>query len=217
MQETKGKVCGMNEEKNKSIVNFIKKLPVKLDSNKKISLYEILKLKCPKTIKSINRHLEGKKKKLFPKNENKNKWYTVITNYLINSKILYIEQDKNGTKHFVEDEWEKYFIYPVSGIYSLDNLQNHLILYRQTAIQFLIKAGLLDEEEKELIHENNKKENIFSKHEKLIKTVMYVVFFITIINYIFMISKYGIKEITPFLSNTCLFTLSALIISTEKK
>lgn len=208
----------MSNEKKDNISNFINEIPVKLDANEQISLYNLLKKKCPQTIKLVTDRIEGKKKNLFSKtkNENKDRWYTYVVNYLTKSNVLCLDKDNNNSKHLVEDEWEKYFVYPASNIYSLENLSNHLILYRQTAIEFLKKTGILDENGNEIISEKPKKgsKNIFSKYAKQIKIVMNIIFFLTIINFILMISKYGLKDITPFLSNTCLFTFAAIMLST---
>ena len=131
-----------------------------------------------------------------------------------------MDSEDSGTIHIVTDDYTKYFTYATSKIYSKENFSQHLMLYRQTAIEFLQKAGILDSSGNEIMQEKTLKKGkgIFSKYEKQIKWIMNVVLFLSIVNFILMVSKYGIKQITPFLSNTCLFTLSCIIIcSNEKK
>lgn len=208
----------MSEEKKETIAGFIKEIPVKLDAKDQVSLYNIIKKKCPDTIRILNEKYEGKKK-LFIKRENRTKWYTSIINYLTKSGILEMNSEDSGTIHIVTDDYTKYFTYATSKIYSKENFSQHLMLYRQTAIEFLQKAGILDSSGNEIMQEKplKKGKGIFSKYEKQIKWIMNVVLFLSIVNFILMVSKYGIKQITPFLSNTCLFTLSCIIICGNEK
>lgn len=208
----------MSDEKKENIAGFIKEIPVKLDAKNQVSLYNILKKKCPDTIRILNEKYEGKKK-LFISKENRNKWYTYIINYLTKSDILEMETDDNGTIHIVTEDYTKYFTYATSKIYSKENFNQHLMLYNQTAVEFLEKAGILDSSGNEIMQDKSKKKGkgFFSKYSKQINWLMNAIFFLTIVHFVIMAAKYGIKQMTPFLSNTCLFTISCIIICTNEK
>lgn len=95
----------------------------------------------------------------------------------------------------------------------------HIKLWSENALEFLEKARITDSNGCEIMQIKKKKKNnsFFSKYEKQIRWIMNIILFATTANFVFMISKYGLKEITPFLSNTCLFTMSCIVLSTNEK
>lgn len=206
----------MMENNKNSIKDYLNEFEETLDSNRQISLYRMLKKKCPLTIRSLEKKINGKHNILFLDRENK--WYTAVINYLVKNDILEAERQENGTTlHNVSEEYKKYFVHPVSTVYAPKNCSNHLILYSQIAGDFLVKSGLVNADGNEFVQDKKKpKKNTFvSKHSKLIKIIFSIIMFVTIVNYILMVSKYGINQMTPFLCNTCLFTLSILITTTK--
>lgn len=206
----------MTENNKNSIKDYLNEFEETLDSNRQISLYKMLKKKCPLTIRSLEKKINGKHNILFLDRENK--WYTAVINYLVKNDILEAERQENGTTlHNVSEEYKKYFVHPVSTVYAPKNCTNHLILYSQIAGDFLVKSGLVNADGNEFVQDKKKpKKNTFvSKHSKLIKIIFSIIMFVTIVNYILMVSKYGINQMTPFLCNTCLFALSILITTTK--
>lgn len=206
----------MTENNKNSIKDYLNEFEETLDSNRQISLYKMLKKKCPLTIRSLEKKINGKHNILFLDRENK--WYTAVINYLVKNDILEAERQENGTTlHNVSEEYKKYFVHPVSTVYAPKNCSNHLILYSQIAGDFLVKSGLVSADGSEFVQDKKKpKKNTFvSKHSKLIKIIFSIIMFVTIVNYILMVSKYGINQMTPFLCNTCLFALSILITTTK--
>lgn len=207
----------MSNDKN-TIEDFLKEIPDKLDSNKTISLYDLMLHKCPLTIKQLNKKINDKK---FLHGEEKQKWYTLVLNYLVKENILEGEKTENGTIHKVNEDWKKYFLVGESTVFSLSNASKHLILYSQIAKDFLIASGFLNKEGKELFapekEKKSKGQNLLKKYAKPLNYLATIVLFVTFANFVLMVSRYGIKEITPFLSNTCLFTLSSIIICTGEK
>lgn len=204
------------ENKKNNMESFLNEFNETLDSNKQISLYKLLKKNCPNTIRSLEKKINGKKSILLLDKENK--WYTAVINYLTKEEILEADRQDNGTTlHNVSEDFKKYFVHPVSTVYAPKNCKNHLILYSQIASDFLIKSGIVNSDGNEFVQEKkkNKKNTFISKNAKIIKIIFSVIMFVTIVNYILMISKYGINLMTPFLCNTCLFALSILVTTTK--
>lgn len=205
----------MNKENKPTIESFVNDFNVTLDSNKQISLYDLLRKKCPNTIKNLEEKINGKH--FIPKSDKENKWYTAVINYLTMENFLETEKDENGTYHNVSENYKKYFIHSTSSLYAPKNCKNHLMLYKQTANEFLIKSGILNKDGTEFIKGKQPKNKLtfINKYSKLIKFIFSVILFISIVNYVLMVSKYGITVMTPFLCNTCLFSISILITTSK--
>lgn len=194
-----------------NIAKYINDLPEKLDQKKSISLFKAIKLYCPNTIKLLNKKIENKNI------ISHRKWYTAVINYLVKKEILTTEKTDLGTFHNVEESYIKYFIIPKSPVYSLNNADNHLILYKQTIKEFLIEAGLLNQEGKEII-EKPQKDNfeIKQKEKKVIKIISIILLIYTILQFIILITKYGFKQYIPLLMNTILLIIAILGLIKEK-
>lgn len=203
------------ENKN-TFEKFVNDYKETLDANKQISLYNLLLKKCPNSIKKLNKKIYGPK--YIPFLDKEKKWYTVFINYLTINNILEVDRRENGTYHNVTDDYKDYFIHSVSTVFAPKNHENHLILYSQTADDFLSKSGILNSDGSEFVkgpENKNKKNSFFAKYSKQINIASSILMFITVANYIFMISNYGLHLMTPFLSNTCLFTLSVILSTTK--
>ena len=208
--------CGkMSQEKK--IDSYVKEIEGTLDVRKAVSLFKLMKKKCPDTIRILTEKLNGKKFIYIP--DKKNKWYTWLLNYLVKLNVLSLETREDGSIHRVNEDYIKYFTTETSTIYSEKNCQEHIKLWSENALEFLEKARITDSNGCEIMQIKKKKKNnsFFSKYEKQIKWIMNIILFATTANFVFMISKYGLKEITPFLSNTCLFTMSCIVLSTNEK
>ena len=201
----------------KKIDSFVKDIEGPLDARKAISLFKLMKKKCPDTIRRITEKLNGKKFFYIP--DKKNKWYTWLLNYLVKQNILSLETRDDGSIHRVDDAYIKYFTTETSTIYSEKNCQEHIKLWSENALEFLEKAGIIDSNGNEIMKLKKKKNGntFFSKYEKQIKWIMNIILFGTVVNFVLMVSKYGLKDITPFLSNTCLFTMACIVLSTNDK
>ena len=193
----------------KNIGEYINEIPQKLDSSKNISLYNLIKINCPCTIKTINQKLYGKQNKI----DSESKWYTSVINYLVKKEILTTERSELGTFHNVKDSYQKYFIVPKSTLFSLENKKRHLLLYKQTAAEFLKAAELLNIEGKEyLAPAKNKKVFDFSeKTIRILKKLSLVMIIWAFIQFILLISKYGLINMIPMLLNSLLLAIGLVL------
>lgn len=209
----------MSEENNKTpetnIGLYFETLPKKLDSTKNISLYSLMKKYCPQTVRKISARIYGTKRPI----DVDNKWYAALLNYLVKKEILEPNVENNRTFHeVIDDDYKMFFTHPTSTAYTTANCKNHLILYKDTSKAFLIKAGIIDKDGNEILGEKKKDndKNFLKKYSKQIRWISWILFVFTLINFVLMISKYGLIMITPFLTNTCLFSLSLIFITDNK-
>lgn len=204
----------MSDNKNKNINDFLGAMPDKLDINKTISLYELVKENCPNTIKRINEKLYGKKTPLLLAMKEP-KWYTSILNYLITKDILITEKTENGTTYNVTEEWTRYFVHPTSTVYFLQNRTKHLVLYEETAKDFLKAAGLVGKDGKETKEEKKEEfKNVFSKKTlKLIRTAGLLMLAFTLIKLILLASRLGIQTMAEISATMLTFTIGCLLLT----
>lgn len=203
-----------NETKNYN--DFLATVPEKLDINKTISLYELVKKYCPKTIEKTNIKLYGKNRSFLAKFKEP-KWYTSILNYLVTKEVLITEKEDNGTIYQVKADYSKYFVHPVSTVYFLQNKKQHLILYKETSEKFLKETGLLTKEGKEPYEEKKEKKNNFSPAAlKKIKWLSIGFLIYSSIQFFLLSSKIGGQNTLEVLANTVLFTIGILLLSSNK-
>lgn len=194
-----------------TIKEYIDDLPEKLNSNKTISLYELIKKSCPGTIRILNTKIYGQNAAFIPFKEEK--WYTSIINYLVKKQILETEKTDIGTFHNVSENYTKYFLVPKSTVYSLNNKKKHLMLYAQTSHEFLKATGLYTKENKEFLYNIKKENNFFDeKTKKIIKIITIFVCAYTILQYLILFSKYGFQNMIPITLNSLIFTITMLIL-----
>lgn len=197
-----------------NIIDFLKDIPDKYDANKTISLYNLIKQNCPLTVKNLNIKIYGQHLYLF-KSNNEPKWYTQILNYLVQTGILSTEKNKDSVYHNVNEKYVKYFLIPKSTCFSLSNCDKHLLLYKEASQEFLIKAGLLDKKGQEFFTETKtESKNILSeKNKKYLNYLFVFLLFWSIIQFIILISKFGINNMIPIFLNCILFTVSIILIT----
>ena len=207
-------------EQNNDFKEYIDSIPVILNTKKKISLYKAMKTCCPYTVKVLNKRVLGENKKIIPSREDRNKWYVAFLNFLQKKEILEKEvQNENTTIHNVNQEWQKYFVVKSSTTFSQQNIKEHLFLYEENYKEFFTKIQLLDKNGKEILNtkeKNNAKtisEKLSDKHKKIINAAGFSLLAWTIIDYILLISKYGLNNLIEIIVNCFLFTLAIIIIT----
>lgn len=200
----------------KEIIDFVENIPQKLDQTKSISLYKLIIKKCPNCLNQICKKIYGKYS--WKEIHKERKWYTAIINYMVKTEVMMTEKIEGQTFHNVTEEYSKYFIIPKSSAYSLNNADEHIKLYAETATEFLKECGLLNQDGKEVIQEDEvKKQKKNKKAKKIINITASMGLLTTILYYIILAAKYGLKQYISILSVSCLFTIFVVILANDGK
>ena len=187
------------------------------DSSRKVSLYRLMRTRCPHTIRKLDRKVSGDKASADKSGKN---WYVSVLNYLVTKKVFTTEEIDKLKYHVVAENFRKYFPNERSQAYSEKNQPEHVMLYKETAEAFLKKTGLLTESGHELFDEERNKApelgkdilDINPKARKAIRIVCGFILLWSIFQYFALIPKMGFADARDIFLNSLLFGFSLLMI-----